>query len=90
MEVVEAQTNVMYKVSAKSKDLNELLSKVDDRTGPWIEVRKWLEEQVIIFMALTKLNTALFRKLKQKLKKDQNAGISSTHYNFAAKNTEIV
>lgn len=31
MEVVEAQTNVMYKV--------------DDRTGPWIEVRKWLEEQ---------------------------------------------
>lgn len=31
MEVVEAQTNVMYKI--------------DDRTGPWIEVRKWLEEQ---------------------------------------------
>ncbi|XP_065891285.1 replication protein A 32 kDa subunit-like [Dysidea avara] len=31
MEVVEAQTNVIYKV--------------DDRTGPWITVQKWLEEQ---------------------------------------------
>ena len=51
MEVVEAQTNVMYKVT-KHKSMVSYFSftssclQVDDRTGPWIEVRKWLEEQV--------------------------------------------
>lgn len=46
--MVEAQTNVMYKVFFNDKlmVISLALLQVDDRTGPWIEVRKWLEEQV--------------------------------------------
>ncbi len=32
MEVNESPTNMMYKI--------------DDRTGPWVEVRKWMDENV--------------------------------------------
>ena len=32
MEVSEAPSNVTYKI--------------DDRTGPWIEVKRWMDEQV--------------------------------------------
>ena len=32
MEVSEGSTNVTYKV--------------DDRTGPWMEVKRWIDEQV--------------------------------------------
>ena len=34
MEVNESPTNMMYKI--------------DDRTGPWIEIRKWMDEQVTV------------------------------------------
>ena len=32
MEVSEAASNVTYKI--------------DDRTGPWIDVKRWMDEQV--------------------------------------------
>ena len=34
MEVNEAATSITYKV--------------DDRTGPWVEVRKWMDDQVSV------------------------------------------
>ena len=35
MEVSEAPSNVTYKI--------------DDRTGPWIEVKRWMDEQVHVY-----------------------------------------
>ena len=34
MEVSEAASNVTYKI--------------DDRTGPWIDVKRWMDEQVCV------------------------------------------
>lgn len=36
MEVNESPTNMMYKI--------------DDRTGPWVEVRKWMDENVSVLL----------------------------------------
>ena len=36
VEVIESQTNISYKI--------------DDRTGPLIEVRRWINEEVCLYM----------------------------------------
>ena len=38
MEVSEAASNVTYKI--------------DDRTGPWIDVKRWMDEQVTLSLLL--------------------------------------
>ena len=46
MEVSEAASNVTYKI--------------DDRTGPWIDVKRWMDDQVSITSLL--LLTILYGK----------------------------
>lgn len=41
MEVNETATTVTYKI--------------DDRTGPWVEARKWMDDQVCVCQILSSL-----------------------------------